>query len=87
MSYTRNLSVYQYDVQQVLSGDYDGKTILVAHWTIMDRERLPMIDRRIGEEYEIIAEPFSAHPEIEPERRSKTIEHDLDDELYYDVGN
>jgi|GEM_PF-1371507 len=85
--YTRNLSVYEYEVEEVLSGGYDGEKIYVAHWTLMDRQFTPAAGRETGKVYELVVEPLDAHPQLEPERLSDTLDYVLEYDLYYDVAN
>ena len=42
---------------------------MVMHWTILDRTPLPGFPREIGESYELILQPVSAHPELVSERQ------------------
>lgn len=42
--YTQSLSVYAYEVEKVVEGSYDKKTLYVAHWCVLDRIILPFKD-------------------------------------------
>lgn len=44
-----------------------GERILAAHWVVMDAEVVPF-QRQVGNEYELLLEPFEQHPQLEGER-------------------
>ena len=81
--YRRCLAVHTYEVQEVLSGRYDRRRILVAHWVILDA-RVVGFRRRIGRTYRLTVEPFADHPQLATERVMTTPDQ-LDPEMYYDV--
>ncbi len=49
----------------MLAGDYAEPTIRVAHRVLLDAERTAAAKRGTGEVYELTAEPFFAHQELE----------------------
>jgi len=57
---------------------------VVVHWTILDRNPLQGFPRRPGESYELLLEPYDAHPELASERQWNDILEPLDP--YYDVA-
>ena len=61
-----------------------GERILVAHWVVLDGEVVPF-DRRAGEEYELLIEPFDDHPQLEGERLIMDTDA-FELEMYVDVA-
>jgi hypothetical protein len=66
--YTSSLVTCVYEVEQVLSGDFKEKRILVNHWGLLNRERVAGFPREVGKTYELIVEKQSDHPEVSGER-------------------
>ena len=56
-----------------MEGSYAGERIRVAHWVILDGERLPAAERAVGESFELRLEPFAANPQLEPVYLSDTL--------------
>jgi len=84
--YSRGLVIYSYEVRDVLKGREQAKKIQVAHWALLDREKLPQIgQRKIGEVYELQLESYDKHPQLESERSFNDCE-DFDISLYYDIA-
>jgi len=81
--YRRCLTVHTYEVQEVLSGRYRRRRILVAHWAILDA-RVVGLRRQVGRTYRLTVEPFADHPQLATERVMTTPDQ-LDPEMYYDV--
>ncbi len=80
--YTRAMVAYVYDVEQVLEGDYDGRQILVCHWSMMDLKPCAGLPRQLGESFDLLVEPLDIdkhHPELKGQRV-------LDDTSAYDLG-
>jgi Concanavalin A-like lectin/glucanases superfamily/WD40-like Beta Propeller Repeat len=63
--YREALAVYEYRVEEVLAGNFDGNVVRVAHWVILDGETLPAARRSEGEAVELTLEPFAANPQLE----------------------
>lgn len=86
--YTRALVAYVYDVEQVLEGDYDGKQILVCHWSLMDLKPCAGLPRQLGQSYDLLIEPLDIdthHPELKGQRvLDDTTAFDL--EKWYDIA-
>ncbi|NNE91450.1 MAG: hypothetical protein HKN23_07365 [Verrucomicrobiales bacterium] len=83
--YERALLGYHYEVEEVLEGEFDGETVNVLHFTLMDRKALESFPRRPGQSYELVIEPFEAHPELASEQRWDEI-FEFGEDLYYDVA-
>jgi hypothetical protein len=86
LPYRRALAVTRYRILEVVTGRYEGETIEVAHWAILDGQVLPGAARRPGVRVRLVLEPFDAHPELEGERLTfgpGTVPIDL----YYDVSS
>jgi len=80
-AYRRALVVNSYQVDQVVSGQYPKKKIMVAEWAILDRKIVKQYPDPIAAE-QLIVEKFNDHPELEGERQMMDIfEPDL--EIYY----
>ena len=82
-TYHRALLGYLYEVEEVLEGSYEGDTVLVMHWTILDRKPIQAFPRKRGETYELLLEPFDAHGQLISERQWNDLIEPLDP--YYDV--
>ena len=67
--YLRALLVYTYEVEEVVSGEYDRPKVYVNHWSIMDKKPLKSVPRKLGQSYVLEIELTSEHPELESERR------------------
>jgi len=81
--YTRSLTFAEYKVDEVLDGEWDQPTILVAHWMIMDAERLPIADREPGVAVELSVELMDQHPQLDSMRRDDLPDADLDAVPFY----
>jgi len=81
--YTRSLSFAEYKVDEVLEGEWEEPTIMVAHWMIMDAERLPIADREPGTEVELRVELMEQHSQLESSRRDELQDADLDAVPFY----
>lgn len=82
--YRRALSVRKYEIESILSGDYDDRYILVAHWSILDGHVIHGKPSELNSLHRLILEPYENHPELEPERLiMDTLEFEIP--LFYDV--
>ena len=81
--YTRSMTVAEYKVEKVLSGEWKEPTIKVLHWMIMDGKRLPLADRKPGAAVELKVEPLSEHPQLENCRRDDELGGDILADLFY----
>ncbi|MEM8954764.1 MAG: hypothetical protein AAGD22_11485 [Verrucomicrobiota bacterium] len=83
--YRRALLVYTYEVDEILEGEFEDEKLLVKHWAILDEKPVAGFPRQVGEKYELILEPSSAHGQLKAERQfDDTSEFTL--ELFYDVS-
>lgn len=85
LPYVRSLAVHEYRVDQVIEGTLKQDRIYVAHFTLMGGERLPLADAAVGEQVELLLEPFDAHPALQAERRAESVVEDFDQPLLFDV--
>ena len=83
--YFQALATYEYAVEQVIAGSYDGATIRVAHWGMMEKTILPIANRPIGEQVELQLEPMEANRQLESQWLADTLEP-ADLPLFYDVS-
>ncbi|MDY7094751.1 MAG: LamG-like jellyroll fold domain-containing protein [Acidobacteriota bacterium] len=84
--YREALTVYEYEVLEVLGGSFDGERVRVAHTAILDRQLLPILRREPGSTTQLLLEPFGDNPQVESWFISDTLEPDYSIPLYYDVG-
>jgi hypothetical protein len=82
--YRSALVVSDYEVLEVVEGQYDGSTMLVAQWAIRDAQVLASAQRRPGSVHRLILERYDAHPELEGERLIAASDAP-DLPVYYDV--
>ena len=82
--YSRALVVYEYEVLKVRQGAYDQPRIRVAHWGLMERRKLPLGERPVGQDYDLVVEPFKGNPQLESEWLSDELPA-ADLPLFYDV--
>ena len=82
--YDRSLSLYKYRVEKVLAGKYEKKSIIVAHWTMLDRTLLAFKDAPLNERHTLEVEPMKDNKQLEHENQSDEL--DLDDsDMYFDA--
>jgi hypothetical protein len=84
--YPRSYSIHEYKVDKVLSGDFTGKTLRVAHWTEMNNQLLKAATYKVGQTVTLTLEPFDAHPELEQEEVFNTLKQDLDAAQFFDTA-
>lgn len=75
--YREALALYEYRVEEVLSGgapDGLGDQIRVAHWVILGGDDLPAARWRPGEVRQLELEPFASNPQLEIFVLSDTLE-------------
>ncbi len=82
--YSGSLVALVYEVEQVLSGDFKDKRILVKHWGLLNKCPVAGFPREVGRSYPLTVEKETDHPEIKGERvADETTELDL--EPWFDV--
>lgn len=84
--YRNALVVNEYEVENVLSGTYAGKTIRVAQWGMLDLRPTPLATQEPGTSVKLVLERFPDHDELVPEPISDTLEENFDLTLYTDVN-
>jgi len=84
--YRNGLLVLEYEVLEVLDGNYQSSQILAAHWVIRNSEVLPGAERPSGTIVQMALDPYAAHPELEGERLVMDSDR-FDLSLYYDTGS
>jgi hypothetical protein len=82
--YPRALVVYAYDVDVWQEGRRSTERIHVAHWAWLDSRPVPR-DRKVGETYSLLIEPFNVSRNMESERLVSSLT-DPGPRLYLDVG-
>ncbi len=63
--YREALTVYEYEVERVLEGEYPHPRVRVAHWAILDGEERPAARAQNGMERRLLLEPFASNPQLE----------------------
>ncbi len=66
--YTGALVACVYEVEQVVSGALDTKSVLVKHWAMLDQRAVENIPRELGKTYELTLEREADHPHLKGER-------------------
>ena len=84
-AYRRDLVEYAYRVDQVISGTVPDKTIKVLHWSILDKQPVPLT-KQVGRSYKLLISPKDARPELEGERSNEGTLSDPTLPAYLDVG-
>jgi hypothetical protein len=68
LPYRHALVVNEYDVVQVIDGQYAQKKVQIAQWAIRDGKVLPDARKTPGTTSRVTVERYDAHPELEGER-------------------
>jgi hypothetical protein len=84
--YTQGLTVFLYDVVKVLSGDYDGSQLHVAHWTVLDERALAFASVVEGSMHELHLESYDRNPQLATENLSDDVVEDFAIPYFYDAG-
>ena len=84
--YRESLTVCEYDVVEVLSGEYSMPRVRVAHWMVLDGQRLPYHQLSTGHETELVLQRFADLKALRTANLSDTLEPDFDLDLYFDAG-
>ena len=89
ITYAKALALFAYEVQDVVSGSYDKKLLYVFHWTMMDKEVLPIATRDLNKTYKLVLEPFDMHAELSSDCQSNTLPDENIEQfpMFYDVGD
>lgn len=59
------LLVSKYKINQVLDGQLDQPSVLVAQWALLDGREQPIVNLSIGAERELLLEPFDLNPQAQ----------------------
>jgi hypothetical protein len=77
----RDLQVYKhvsrfirYRVDRVVSGDYDGREIIVGHWATRDRRFTEAARYKVGDRFVLTCEPYGEQDEITLAQTIDTLE-------------
>jgi hypothetical protein len=82
--YTGALVASIYEVEQVLEGTLESKSILVKQWAMLGQKPLAGFPLEVGKSYELSLEREEAHPHLKGERvMDDTVAFDL--ESWFDV--
>ncbi len=83
--YRNGLLVLEYEVLEVLDGQYDEMLLLAAHWIIREATVLETAARPSGTVVRMTLEPYAAHHELEGERLVMDSDR-FDLPLFYDLA-
>ena len=78
--------VNEYQVDAVLRGAYEQKTIRVAQWGMIDLKATPLAAQKAGTMVTMVLEKFIDHDELVPELISDTLEENFELDVYTDVN-
>lgn len=84
LPYRNALVVNEYEVADVIDGEYGAKWIQIAQWAIRDGKVLPGARKTAGAGFTVTVERYDAHPELEGERLISAAE-ETDLPLYYEA--
>lgn len=82
--YRNGLLVLEYEVLEVIEGQYDESTLLAAHWVIRDAATLDTAGRPADTVHRMTLEPYATHSELEGERLVMDSDR-FDLPLFYDL--
>ncbi len=66
--YKHGLQALEYDVIEVIEGDYGESMLVVAHWVIRDGAVLESAARPVASTHRLTVELYGTHPELEGQR-------------------
>lgn len=76
--YRRHLSAHTYEIT---GGAMKGEKVIAYHWVILDQEKVPSFPRKVGDIYDLLLEPFEAHPQLASESMDAPDDLKLDEYL------
>lgn len=85
-TYSEVLSVCEYRVEKLVSGEYTSDKIRVAEWMFVDRIFLTNSRKPVGSRHRLTVEPLDQHAHLSTIERADTLELDMDAEVYYARG-
>jgi len=83
-AYTRALVYHLYEAEEILEGVTDAKRIVVAHWSLLDRQPAAGVPSQVDALYEMEVEPLDQNPQLKSERTFDDTS-DLDAPIYFDL--
>ncbi len=83
-NYPRSLVAYRYKVEEVLEGEDPGEHVVVYHWGVLGGEKQEVLNREIGETYELTLAPYNQFPALETEHKVEDV-FDPEAGLFYDL--
>ena len=83
--YREGLLALEYDVVQVVEGEFDLPVVAIAHWVIRDARLVTGAERRAGERLRLALQPYDARPELEGKRLVYETSDLTTLPLFYDV--
>lgn len=83
--YTGALVAYVYEVEKVLAGKVESKTLLVKHWAMLGEKVVQGFPRELGKSYELSIEREADHPQLKGERVIDDTSA-FDQEAWFDVA-
>ncbi|MBA3685673.1 MAG: hypothetical protein H0W72_10610, partial [Planctomycetes bacterium] len=86
VAYNKAYMYCDYRVEAVTAGTYAAKDVRVAQWVFLGRKLLTTSTREVGQAYDLLLEPFAAHPELADEQAYDTLEADPDRPVFWDVA-
>lgn len=82
--YREALFVHEWEVLEVVEGNYDGDRLRVAHWAILDGEDQPSTDWSPGREATLELTPYAGNPQLESVFLKDTLDPAWELTLYVD---
>ena len=73
--YRDGLLAIDYEIVEILEGQYTEPNIVVANWVIREEKILNDATRHKNEIYQMTLAPFDSHPELEGQRLILDTEH------------
>ena len=83
-AYTRALVYHLYEIDEILEGKSDAKRMIVAHWSLLDRQPASGVPSDLGAFYHLEVEPLRSNPQLKSERTFDDTT-DLDAPIYFDM--
>ncbi|MAW10891.1 MAG: hypothetical protein CMO54_03470 [Verrucomicrobiales bacterium] len=82
----RRAMVYNcYKLDEVSRNILGSSHCAIAHWCILDNQYVSGFPKKVGQNYELLVEPFSDNPQIKRERQFNDLSR-FDLKLFYDVS-
>ncbi len=86
--YTENLTVMEYEVSEVLQGQYASKCLYVAHWGVLDSTLVPWTQSiQPGADVDLWIETLAENPQLASVNLADAVMTDFSLPLFYDAGD